>query len=238
MIRFAWASHFSRLLHLDARHGGLEEIAMRLLLALVALSAASSAWGSVILTAYPQSANGGSTLNGTPPINVAGGFTMGGTASPLTSAKVQFGAVGIAQFATSLVSADLYGGTGGATGTPTGSPLVSFVIPPGTIAGGATDVTMTPASPFTLQASTSYWLVMHADPSVAGNLSVNTAPNPAAGAFATYSGFTQDGSLPPQSLTGANLLFEINGTPVPEPGAGCTIALSSALLIRRRRGRR
>jgi hypothetical protein len=109
----------------------------------------------------------------------------------------------------------LYGGTGGPTGEPSGSPLVSFTIPAGTIAGTA-DVTMTPVSPFNLQALNSYWLVLRADPSVAGNLSVDTAANPAAGLFATYAAMTQDGSLPPQSQTGANLIFQING--VPEPG--------------------
>src|SRR3954454_15655603 len=202
-----------------ARHGGGREHSMSLTLAmLVALCVTPVVSGAVILTSYPQTSNGAFTLNGTPPLNVAGGFTMGATPVDLTSAKVQFSAEGIAQFSTSHIAADLYGGTGGPTGMPSGSPLVSLTIPAGTDAGRARDVTMTPASPFTLEASTSYWLVLHTDSTVDGRLGVNVAPNPATGLFATYAGVTQDGSLPPQTRQGGNLFFEIDGNAVPEPG--------------------
>jgi hypothetical protein len=213
---------------------GWRKSSMKLALVMVvALSVVPAASGAVILTAYPQASSGAFTLNGSPPINIAGGFTTATTPFVLTSAKVQFSAVGVAQFSTSQIAADLYGGTGGPTGEPSGAPLISFVIPAGTISGNATDVTMTPGSPFTLQASTSYWLVLHADSSVVGNLAVNSAPNPATGSFATYVGMTQDGSLPPQGRNGANLLFEIDGRSVPEPSAICSLALGSTLLMLR-----
>jgi len=197
------------------------------------LGGASAVSATTLLTSFPQTGNGAFTLNGSPPFNDAAGFTLGGTAFNLTSATVEFSAVGIAQFPTSDIAADLYGGTGGPSGTPSGSPLVSFTIPAGTIAGGANDITMTPASPFTMQASTTYWLVMRADASVGGNLAVNSAANPATGPFATYAGMTQDGSLPPQTRQGGNLMFAIDG--VPEPGSCCALALACGILVPRRR---
>jgi hypothetical protein len=204
----------------------------------VALCLAPVASGAVVLTSYPQTSNGAFSLNGSPPINVAGGFTMGATPFDFSSATVQFSAVGIAQFSTSHITADLYGGTGGPTGTPSGSPLVSLTLPAGTVSGSATDVTMTPAAPFTLEVSTSYWLVLHTDSTVGGNLGVNSAANPATGLFATYAGMTQDGSLPPQSRQFGNMFFEIDGNVVPEPGAACALALGSPLLALRPRRRR
>lgn len=193
------------------------------------LGAASAVSATTLLSSFPQTSNGASSLNGTPPINVAAGFTLGGTAFNLTSATVEFSAVGIAQFSTSQIAADLYGGTGGPTGTPSGSPLVAFTIPAGTIAGNVNDITMTPASPFTLQAATTYWLVMRASASVNGNLGVNSAANAATGPFATYVGMTQDGSLPPLTRQGGNLMFAIDGT-LPEPGAAGALALPCGVL--------
>src|SRR3954469_16674949 len=201
---------------------------------LAALCLAPAASAAVLISAYPQTSTGAFALNGTPPLNVAAGFTVGAAPFDLNSARVQLSAVGIAQFPTSVVTADLYGGT---ASTPSGSPLVGFSIPAGTVSGQATDLTLTPIAPFALQAANSYWIVLRASPTVEGNLSVNVVPNPATGAFATYAGATQDGNLPPQSRhEGSNILFEINGQ-VPEPGAAWALAIAPAL-IASRRGRR
>ena len=194
---------------------------------------APGVFGAPILSSYPRASEGAFSLNGNPVINVATGFTMGGTAFDLTSAKVQFSAVGIAQFPTSKIAVDLYGGNSAA---PSGSALVSFVIPPGTISGGATDVTMTPATPFNLHASTSYWLVMRATPDVEGNLGVNASSVAPTGLSATYAGTTQDGNLPPTTSKGTAVIFEINGD-VPEPG-GCGILAVAGAGVALRRGRR
>src|SRR5436305_4838541 len=101
----------------DAHHfRGRRRSAMKWFLAFVvaALALAPSASAAVLISAYPQTSNGAFALNGTPTFNVAAGFTVGATAFDLNSARVQLSAVGIAQFPTSVISADLYGGTAAA----------------------------------------------------------------------------------------------------------------------------
>ena len=180
--------------------------------------------GSTIISSYPQAPNGGFTLNGNPLSTDAAGFTMGSTAFHLNSITVTFGAVGISSFASGLVFADLYGGTAGGAGVPTGGPLVSLSTPAATITNGS-NLTYTPANAFDLQASTTYWIVLHPDPLVDKDLSWATAVNPASGVFAALEGAAVGSGLPPATHNANdNFMFQVDGTAIvasgtPEPAS-------------------
>lgn len=66
------------------------------LIVVIALSMAPLVSATVVLASYPQVSSAAFSLNGTPPINDAAGFTMGTTGFDLASARVQFSANGIA----------------------------------------------------------------------------------------------------------------------------------------------
>ena len=180
--------------------------------------------GTTIISSYPQSGNGGFTLNGTPPSNDAAGFTMGSTAFHLTSVTVSFETVGISTFASGQVFADLYGGTGGPTGVPGGPALVSFTTPASTITNGASLI-YTPTSAFDLQASTTYWIVLHTAASIDKDLAWMTAAIPASGAFAVFDGAAVGSGLPPATHNANdNFMFQVDGTAIvasgtPEPAS-------------------
>jgi hypothetical protein len=189
------------------------------------------------LAANPVSENGTFTINGTPLISASAGFTMGSTSFDLTSVLVELLAVGIGQFDSSVVVADLFGGT---SSNPSGSSLVSLTPASGTISGDEYVLSLTPASAFTLDAATTYWLVLSAVSSVGGNLGWDSGASAASGSFATYVGGRQSvGSSPATGVNGANYIFEVNGTEVgadvggdevPEPRAVSAMLMGLFLL--------
>jgi len=197
---------------------------------LVALPVSAS-----IISSYPTASFGASSLNGTPIIDLAAGFTMGSTAQNLGSATIRLSAVGIASFPTSVVQASLYGDAGS---NPVNPVLVTFTPAAGTITQASLDVVLTPTSPFTLDASTTYWLVVQAAASVEKDLGWDGAVSPATGSLASYVGARQSaGFVPPTDVTGGNLIFAIDSTVVPEPGPGLLVmtGVLGLAAIRRRR---
>ena len=199
---------------------------------------------STILSSFPQSSSVGFVLNGSPAINDAAGFTMGGTAFQLDSVTIRFEATGIASFASNQVFADLYGGTGGGSGVPAGSPLVGLTTGAATIFDD-TELTYTPASVFTLQANTPSWVVLHVSDTVTGNLGWASASSAPTGLFAVSEGQAQASNLPPSiHNNGSPLMYQVDGTALtgaaaPEPGATLLFASGGlALALLRRAGRK
>ena len=210
----------------------------------LAVALGTSLNASVIISSFPQSSSGGFLLNGSPAFNDAVGFTMGATSFQLDSVTIRFTTEGIATFASNQVFADLYGGTGGGSGVPTGSPLVGLTTGAATIFDD-TELTYTPASAFTLTANTTYWIVLHASDTVTAHLGWATAANAPTGPFAVSEGEAQASDLPPSSHNnGSPMMYQVDGTPVtgaaaPEPGTTLLFAAGVvALALRRRVGRK
>jgi hypothetical protein len=164
--------------------------------------------------------------------NVGVGFTMNsGTDYTLDSANVT-----VILPAGNVFSAQLFGTSGG---NPVGPSLLDFLFPPGFVGGPAEQtINLTPNVPFTLTASTTYWLVL------VGGFEWRTTNGVPAGLSATDAGTRFDSLHPPQTIVGPeHPLFEIDGTAIsgtagaPEPGTIGLVCLSLLGLfwVRRRR---
>jgi hypothetical protein len=195
---------------------------------LLALPASSAS----ILSSYPTASDGSRTLGFVD--NLAVGFTIGGTAQNLGSATIRLSAVGISNFPTSAIQASLYGDAGA---NPVNPVLVTFTPAAGTITNATLDVVLTPTSPFTLAASTTYWLVVEA-PSVTKDLGWDIAVAPATGTLATYVGARTSSTVPPTNVIAPNPIFAIDTTVVPEPGTLSLTVLGFGGLSLLRRSRR
>jgi hypothetical protein len=134
-----------------------------------------------------------------------------------------------------VFSAELYGTSGG---NPVGPALVDFTSP-GFVGGpGIQTIDLVPTSAFTLQASTTYWLVL------TGGYEWRDTNGVPTGLFATDAGTREDSNLPPQNVVGPeHPLFEISGTAigpaagVPEPGTVGLVSLTLLGLLWARRRR-
>jgi hypothetical protein len=208
---------------------------MRLFAALLGSSLlALPASAETIISSYPAVDDGGRTLGFLDDLAV--GFTIGSTAQNLGSATIRLSGVsGFDQIDTSTIQASLYGGT---AANPANPVLVTFTPAPGIISEPALDLVLTPTSTFTLDASTTYWLVVEA-PSVTKDLSWKTALIPATGTLAAYVGARSGSSAPPTNEFSGNLIFAIDTTVVPEPGTLSLtgVAFGSLSLMRRSRPR-
>lgn len=193
------------------------------------------------LVANPLTGGSQFSINGSPLISGAAGFTMGGTSFDLTSVAVELSAE--STFSTSVLVADLFGGT---TSSPSGSSLVSFVAASGTISAFVSDqvFTLTPVSAFVLDAATTYWLVLSATADVGGHLEWESAASIGTEPFASYVGSLQSvGFSPPtDAIPGAHVLdFQVNGSEVgadgdggnevPEPRAVSAMVIGLFLLV-------
>ena len=164
---------------------------------------------------------------------VAAGFRMpAGAAYELTSVTALLTASGpVTSF-----SAQLFG-DGGAG--PVGPALVSFIAPPIAV-GTATDYTMAPQTPFTLQPAKTYWLVIRGQvPSADHGLGwVGREPLPehvGTGGVATATGFRQDTLDPPQgppSDPRIRSFYRVEGIPLPSiPALGLSSQLALIALL-------
>lgn len=177
---------------------------------------AQSSYATVIISSYPNNSGG---LRNLDHASTGGAFTMGPASFQLDTVTFQIDF--IASAPGSALQVGLYGD--GGSGNPTGAPLVTFTPPSGTFVG-INDSTLLPASPFTLQALTAYWLVLYTEVTQVGATLSSVAP---AGAFATSVGYsTGSGTTVPNSSDPRNfLLYEVDGTqivsgPTAAPGAG------------------
>lgn len=205
---------------------------VRLVGALLAISfVALPASAKMVLSNFPTASDGSRTLGSVD--NLAVGFTIGDTAQNFGSAMIRLSTVGITQIDTSAIQASLYGGT---PADPAGPVLVTFAPVPGTITQATLDLVLVPTTPFTLDASTTYWLVVEA-PSVTKDLAWDFAVDPASGAFATYAGARSGSAVPPTNVLGANLIFVVKQVPEPGTPSLCGVAVGSLLLLRRTRSR-
>jgi hypothetical protein len=187
-----------------------------------------------IISSYPTTTDGSRNLGFVD--NLAVGFTMGSTAQNLGSATIRLSKIGIFSFPTSVIQASLYGNAGA---NPVNPVLVTFTPAAGQIIEAPPlDVVLTPTSPFTLEASTTYWLVVEA-PSVTKDLVWNTALSPATGTLASYVGSRSGSTVPPTDVFSENFIFAIDTTVVPEPGtlSLAALGLGGLSLLRRSRGR-
>jgi hypothetical protein len=199
---------------------------MRLLSLAFGLLLAQSSYATVIISGYPNNSGGLRSLDHS---SAGGAFTMGPASFQLDTVTFQIDF--IAGAPGSALQVGLYGD--GGSGNPTGAPLVTFTPPGGTFVG-INDFTLAPASPFTLQALTTYWLVLFTQATQNGAALSSVAP---AGAFATSAGYsTGSGTTVPNSSDPRDfLLYEVDGTEIvtgptgtPEPA---TLALTGGLLI-------
>ena len=109
----------------------------------------------VIITNYPQT-NSSISRNIDDGFTVGAGFTMGSQAYDLTSVtlRIFFGGTTVGNFNAAPV--------GDVAGNPGGATLVNFPVPLGFSSGNA-NYTLLTTTPFTLQANTTYWLLVNAD---------------------------------------------------------------------------
>jgi len=155
--------------------------------------------------------------------NVGAGFTINAGIDytlDLAKATVTIGTGAV-------FSAQLFGTSGG---NPVGPALLTFLLDPGFVGGPAEQtINLTPNIPFTLKASTTYWLVLRGGFDWRNTNGVPTGPS------ATDAGTRFDSLQPPQTVVGPeHPLFEIDGTAigqqagVPEP---TTIGLAGLGLL-------
>jgi hypothetical protein len=203
---------------------------MRILITAGCLLAATAVgWSGTLITSYPNGDGGAFSIAGQFGQSVAAGFTMGGGPDfSLDSATLRLSFVGIASFPGNVLQVSLYGDSGG---NPSGPALVAFTPPAGTLsapgANGFTDYTLLPASSFTLQAGTTYWLVVTSD--TGGNLGAASASTAATGSAATDAGFRTGPGSPPSTVSSSHLLYEIDGTAITAPTGDAPEPLTAGL---------
>lgn len=98
---------------------------------------------------------------------------------------------------------------------------------------GLGDYTFTPPSQFVLQADTSYWIVASSANASTYDWKASS-PSQTPTGVATHLGATF-GSYPPRTSSSILTTYELNGTPVPAPGAAGLLALGGLFAARRRR---
>jgi len=126
-------------------------------------------------------------------------------------------------------------------GNPGGAPLAdlsrSITVP----AALVPPITLTPSSPFTLNPSTTYWLVLNVIPANSRNISWQgtSDANPYSGVLSYVGSKFSDTAALPAATTSSNLIFSVDGTALeassPEPGTILLLALGlgSFFLLRR-----
>jgi len=199
------------------------------LLALVCPGVASA---GIIITNYPPANdNIGSTIAASPGgFSKAAGFTLpAGQPFSLDSVTLRLDR----NDADATMQLDLFGDSGG---NPVGPPLVSFVIPPFPV--GVSDVTFFPATPFTLQPSTTYWLAATgSSPTQNGIEWLASDPGITPTGIATSAGyrFNNTGVYPPTGVSMRLNTFQVNGTPagavIPEPSTLVLLGMGSVSLL-------
>lgn len=191
---------------------------------LLLLASALPGFGDVILTNLSQVTGGADTIASNVGLNLAGGFTMGSSSFVLTSIIWSAGTVGISSTPTSIMQASLYSGSS----NPSVFELqMDFQV---TSIQFSPQVTLLPHSPFTLQAGTTYWLVLQAATD-SGNLGWSVSSVPASGNFASYAGARSGAGVPPTGTLESNMAFEVNGTAPPEPPPAGVPEPSAAILV-------
>jgi len=198
---------------------------MRLSYLLIGALIGGTAWGGVIIGNISPLA----PSNGNSPISVsltlATGFTMNaGPDYNVTDVGFVVENFGAQDAAASGFHIGLFGDSGGA---PTGSALTTFSSVD--VAAGATEsVATTPLTPFQLQASTTYWLILYdSDPSISLLVWRDTATFPS-GPGAVFAGATlgsmtsptQVNHFPPGNFSGSPYLRDRrNSGNLTRPGA-------------------
>lgn len=124
---------------------------------------------------------------------------------------------------------DLFADVGGQPGGPA---LVSFVVPP--IPSQPTNVVLTPASPFTLQPGTTYWIAAGISNGIAVSVVwLGSSPGGPITGVGSYVGATYGAGYPPTTpLVGTVPTFSVSGTPttVPAPASGPLLLLGALAL--------
>lgn len=196
---------------------------------LLALVCPRLARADVIITNYPpDNDNESSTIAAsTGNFSKAAGFTMpAGLPYSLDSVTLRLQRNDV----DAVMQLDLFGDSGG---NPVGPPLVSFTIP--AFPSGISNVTFTPAVPFTLQPLTTYWLAATgSSPTADGIKWLASFPGITPTGIATSAGyrFNNTGVYPPLGSSGVFNTFQVNGTPVvPEPSTLALLGMGSIALL-------
>jgi len=217
---------------------------MRLSFLLFSVIMGTTAWGATLIGNIGAFANGSNNVFGATATTV--GFSVNaGTNYDLTAALFTLNNTNTFTIPASNLNVGLFADGGG---KPAGNALVTFTVG-GNIGIGDATYTATPNSPFQLDASTTYWLILN-DPSDSLLFWQSTATTPTGGG-ASFAGSsqgnmtspTQVGSFGPGNIN-APLLFEIDGTPsvtgqTPEPGTLLLTAcgVCGLMFLRRRLSR-
>jgi hypothetical protein len=207
---------------------------------LVALLFSTSAWSAVVVsndsvndavqTIFP----GVGGIEGTKGM----GFTMGPLSFDLDSVDLRLcfdnavaGCFPAANGSVGTPVLRLFDDTGGLPS----NELLTFINP--VFGFGIEDYAFVPPAPFTLNAGTAYWLVLHSE--VGGDFSwlANDPQTVPAGAFASHLGIAAGGNAPepPNSPATFFNIYAVHGTQVvPEPSAALLLVAGFALFIWRR----
>lgn len=158
----------------------------------------------------------------------AAGFTM--PAGP--AYNLDFVTVRINYFTTASVPmVQLYGNV---SGNPSGL-LHTLVAPP--VAVGMSNVVFTPSSTVQLNASTTYWIVVWNNASVANSFQwMASSPSQAPTGLATNAGYRfSNGPPPPTGVSGTANSYSVNATVVPEPATFVVVCAGLLAVFRRKR---
>lgn len=207
----------------------------------VLVAAAGQVQAAFIISNFPQANDSNfSTISGSSGnFSKAAGFTLpAGHDYSLDSVDLRL----TRNDAGATMQLDLFADVGG---NPAGSPLVSFNIPS---FSGTGNVTFTTVTPFTLLASTTYWLAATGtSPTAVGINWLGSSPRITPTGIATSAGyrFNSSGTYPPVTSSGIFNTYQINGsaiTAVPEPSSLAMLGIGGGVMgivcIRRRRGER